>query len=100
MGKTALSDHQLGKTHIENVKKICNFFSMCSKCVMAVCSNNFSRAMSALCPVMFPDSSSAAKYQLRPDELPYSVNFGLGPFFKGKLMHDVQNSNYYSFKFR
>ena len=100
MGKTALSDHQLGKTHIENVKKICNFFSMCSKCVMAVYSNNFSRAMSALCLVMFPDSSSAAKYQLRPDELPYSVNFGLGPFFKGKLMHDVQNSNYYSFKFR
>ena len=27
MGRRALSDHQLGKTHIENVKKICNFFS-------------------------------------------------------------------------
>ena len=55
--------------------------------------------MSDLFPVMFPDCPSAAKYQLRPDELPYSVNFGLDPFFKGKLIHNVQNSNYYSFKF-
>ena len=28
MGETALSDHKLGKTHIENVKKIRNFFSI------------------------------------------------------------------------
>ena len=28
MGETALSDHKLGKTHIENVKKIRNFFAI------------------------------------------------------------------------
>ena len=26
MVRTAVSDHQLQKTHIENIKKICNFF--------------------------------------------------------------------------
>ena len=132
MGRTALSDHQLGKTHIENVKKIRNFFPTASpavdthqsskpgssqqtidgavtcasvvnaeirwalKCVMAGYSNNSNRPMSDLFPVMFPASPTAAKYQLGPDKLRHSINFGLGPFFKGKLMHDVQNSNYYS----
>ena len=66
---------------------------------MAGYSNNSNRAMSDLFPVMFPDSPTAAKYQLGPDKLPYSINFGLGPFFKGKLMHDVQNSNDYSLSF-
>ena len=135
MGRTALSDHQLGKTHIENVKKICNFFPTASpavdthqsskpgssqqtiggavtyasvvnaeirwalKCVMAGYSNNSNRAMSDLFPVMFPDAPTAAKYQVGPDKLRYSINFGLGPFFIGKLIHHVQNSNYYSLSF-
>ena len=118
------SDHQLGKTLIENVKKICNFFPTASpavdthqsskpgssqqtidgavtyasvvnaeirwalKCVMAGYSNNSNRAMSDLFPVMFPDSPTAAKYQVGLDKLCYSINFGLGPFFNEKLMHD------------
>ena len=121
MGRTALSDHQLGKTHIENVKKIHNFFPTASpavdthqsskpgscqqtidgvvtyasvvnaeirwalKCVMAGYSNNSNRAMSDLFSVMFPDSPTAAKYQVGPDKLRYSINFGLGPFSKGSL---------------
>ena len=40
-----------------------------------------------------------AKYQLGPDKLHCLINFGLAPFFKGKLMNDVQNSNYNSLSF-
>ena len=63
---------------------------------MAGYSNNSNATMSDLFPVMFPDSLTAAKYQLGPDKLRYSINFGLGSFFKGKLMHDIQSSNYYT----
>ena len=66
---------------------------------MAGYSNNSSRAMFDLVPVMFPDSLTAAKYQLGSDKLCYLIKFGLGPFFKGKLIHNVQNSNYYSLSF-
>ena len=135
VGRAALSDHQLGKIYIENIKKIHSFFSIKKvaaaspvvdthhssisgssqqtihgavtyasvvnaeirwvlKCVVAGYSNNSNRAMSVFFPVMFP-----ANYRLGPDKLHYSINFGLGSFFKGKLMHDVQNSNYYSLSF-
>ena len=62
-------------------------------------SNKSNRAISDLFPVIFPDSPTAAKYQLGPEKLHYSINFGLSPFFQGKVMHDVQNSYYYSLSF-
>lgn len=50
------------------------------KCVMADYPNNSNRAMSNLFPVIFPDSPTTAKYQVGPNKLRYSINFGLGPF--------------------
>ena len=46
------------------------------KCVMADYPNNSNRAIS----VIFPDSPTTAKYQVGPNKLRYSINFGLSPF--------------------
>ena len=46
-------------------------------CVVVGYSSNSSRPMSGLFPVMFSDSQmTAAKYQLGPDKLSYSIWFG------------------------
>ena len=69
------------------------------KCGIASYSNNSNRTMPDLFLVIFADSPTAAKYQIGSCELRYPIKFGLGPFFKGKLMHDIQNFNYYSLSF-
>ena len=48
---------------------------------------------------MLPDSSITEKYHLGPDKLRYSVNFGLGPYFKNMLMESVRKSAHFVIRF-
>ena len=41
---------------------------------------------------MVPDSNIAKKYDLGPNKLCYSVNFGLAPYFKSILMEGIRKS--------
>ena len=68
------------------------------KCVMADYPNNSNRAMSNLFPVNFPDSPTTAKYQVGPTSCVIQLTL-VWVLFKGKLMNDIQNSNYYSLSF-
>ena len=52
------------------------------KCVIAGYSDNSNADCSRLFLSMFPVSNITKKYHLGPDKLQYSVNFGLGPYFK------------------
>ena len=63
-------------------------------CVVVGYSSNSSRPMSGLFPVMFSDSPNDCS---KVSAWAWQVElFNLVWLFKGKLMHDVQNSNYYS----
>ena len=48
---------------------------------------------------IFSDSDVARRYQLGPDKLRYSVNFGIGPHFKNILMDNVKKSDYFVISF-
>ena len=62
------------------------------KSMIAGYSNNSNADSSRLFLSMFPDPNIAKKYHLGPDKLRYSVNFGLGPYFKNILMDSIGKS--------
>ena len=68
------------------------------KCTMAGFSNNSNAGISDLFSDMF-NSPTAKKFQLGPDKIRYSINFGLGPYFKACLMDSVKNSGCYILSF-
>ena len=41
---------------------------------------------------MFPDSQLAKSFKLSADEMHYSINFELAPFFKSLLYEDIKKS--------
>ena len=59
------------------------------KSVTAGCSNNSNADCSCLFLSMFLDSDITKKYHLCLEKLQYSVNFGLGPYFKNILMESI-----------
>ena len=69
------------------------------KSVVTGYSNNSNADFSCLFLSMFPDSNIAKKYPLRPDKLQYSVNFGLGPYFKNILMESKIKSAHFVISF-
>ena len=69
------------------------------KSVIAGYSNNSNADCSRLFLSMFPDSNIAKKYHLGPDKLRYSVNFGLGPYFKNILMESIRKSAHFVISF-
>ena len=62
-------------------------------------SNNSNADCSHLFLSMFADSNIANKYHLDPDKLWYSVNFGLGPYFKNIFMDSIRKSAHYIISF-
>ena len=62
------------------------------KSAIAGYSNNSNADCSRLFLSMFPDSNIGKKYHVGPDKLQYSVNFGLGPYFKNILMENISKS--------
>lgn len=45
---------------------------------------------------MFPDSTIAAKFQMKRTKLSYIISFGLAPYFKYELMSALQNASYFT----
>ena len=70
-----------------------------SKHVIAGYSNNSNADCSCLFLSMFLDSNIAKKYHLVPDKLQYSVNFGLGPYFKSIMMENIRKSAHFVISF-
>ena len=56
------------------------------KCVTNGFSNNSNVDTSQLFKIMFSDSPIAQKYKLGADKMRYSINFGIGLYFKRTLM--------------
>ena len=52
-----------------------------------------------ICFQLFGNSPIAKKYQLSPDKVHYSVNFGLGPHFTDILMESFKKSDFYVISF-
>ena len=55
-------------------------------------SNNSNQDTSDLFQTMFPDSKIAKSFQLRPNQIGYSITHGVGPYFKGFLVVSFDES--------
>ena len=69
------------------------------KSVITGYSNNSNADCICLFLSMFLDSNISKKYHLGPDKLRYSVNFGLGPYFKNILMESIRKSAHFIISF-
>ena len=69
------------------------------KCVMHGYSYNSSCDMNDIVRVMFPDSNISKRYQMGADKIRYLVRWGLAPYFKDKLVIDVNRSKFLSVGF-
>lgn len=50
-------------------------------------------AAAKMFPKMFPDSAIASKIELGRTKVGYNINHGLGPYFQGELVKDINNSD-------
>ena len=55
--------------------------------------------MNEIVRVMFPDNNNSNHYQMGADKIRYLVNWGLAPYFKDKLVEDVNRSKFLSIGF-
>ena len=62
------------------------------KSVISGYSNNSSANLNNLFSCMFPDSQLAKSFKLGANEIRYSINFGLAPFFKSLLYEYIKKS--------
>ena len=49
--------------------------------------------------VMFPDSKIAKNSSLGRTKYGYSINYGLGPYFKGLTIHDIKKTDVFCVSF-
>ena len=70
-----------------------------SKSVIAGHSTNSNADGSCLFLSMFHDSNISKKCHLGPDKLKYSINFGLGPYFKNTLIESIRKSAHFVISF-
>ena len=62
-------------------------------------SNNSNSDMKDTFRAMFPDSNIAKNYQMGANKLQYMVNWGIAPYFKDRLVENVNKSKYLSIGF-
>ena len=60
------------------------------KTLMVHCSSTSSAGTDKLFAKMFPDSQITKQFQCGKTKCSYISNFGLAPYFKGKLMKKLQ----------
>ena len=65
------------------------------KVAMATFSNNSNKDNNLLFSSMFPDSNIANKFQMGPNKISYTLNFGLSPYFKNLLLNEVTQADWY-----
>lgn len=49
---------------------------------------------SSLCPIMFPDSALASKFQMKQDKLAYMATYGIGAYFQNRLSQVVASCEF------
>ena len=69
------------------------------KCVTSGFSNNSNRDINKTFKAMFPDSNIAKHFQMGANKLQYMVNWGIAPYFRDRLVDDVNKSKYISIGF-
>ena len=63
-------------------------------------SNNSNQDTSNLFQTMFPDSKIAKSFQMGPNKIGYSITHGLGPYSKGLLMVQLNQSSWFIVSFK